>query len=224
MGLDSVELVLATEEAFGISIADSEAEHCRTPRDLVALLFSKLTTTDRAICQSQRAFYLLRRECMRSCGHSRSAISLQTSARELIPSEKWTIVRDALQARSWPELTAPGLVVAVRVSLPFIMFFGTYGVLHLRFAELILFNLIVSGIVAGISHRVVKSITRPCNRLVPAKMKIKDLLYFVVTSEEIAWTRGQVSERVKQLVIEQLGLSEDDYFEDADFIRDLGMD
>jgi len=35
MGLDSVELVMAIEEEFGIEIADADAAHMRTPRDVI---------------------------------------------------------------------------------------------------------------------------------------------------------------------------------------------
>ena len=77
---------------------------------------------------------------------------------------------------------------------------------------------------AGIVGRLVRRFTKQYNRLIPGKMTVKDLLFFAITSDEISWTREQVSERVKKIVIEQLGLSEDDYFEDADLIRDFGMD
>ncbi len=36
MGLDGVELILATEEEFGIEIADSDAANLLTPRQLAA--------------------------------------------------------------------------------------------------------------------------------------------------------------------------------------------
>jgi acyl carrier protein len=41
MGLDSVELVMAFEESFGIEIADAEAEKLITPRDVCALVMAK---------------------------------------------------------------------------------------------------------------------------------------------------------------------------------------
>ena len=42
MGLDSVELVMAFEEVFQISISDQEAERMRTPRDVIDCITAKL--------------------------------------------------------------------------------------------------------------------------------------------------------------------------------------
>ena len=42
MGLDAVEIVIRTEELFGITIADEEAESIRRVKDLYALVCSKL--------------------------------------------------------------------------------------------------------------------------------------------------------------------------------------
>jgi hypothetical protein len=53
--------------------------------------------------------------------------------------------------------------------------------------------------------------------------KIRALVPFAVTSDAIAWTRDQVASLVKKLVIEQLGLREEQYREDAHFVKDLGM-
>lgn len=41
MGLDSVELVMAYEEAFKIEISDAEAEKILTPADVIALVVQK---------------------------------------------------------------------------------------------------------------------------------------------------------------------------------------
>ena len=38
MGLDSVELVMAFEEAFGVAIEDAEAAKMITPRDVILYL------------------------------------------------------------------------------------------------------------------------------------------------------------------------------------------
>lgn len=42
MGLDSVELVMAVEEEFGISISDAEASTIVTPKDLIRIVGEQL--------------------------------------------------------------------------------------------------------------------------------------------------------------------------------------
>ena len=61
MGLDGVELVMAIEEGFGVTIADAEAEGCVTPAAMIDLVFHKLRASDERVCVSQRAFHLVRR-------------------------------------------------------------------------------------------------------------------------------------------------------------------
>ena len=41
MGLDSVELIIAWEEAFGITITDEEAARILTPRDVIELIAAR---------------------------------------------------------------------------------------------------------------------------------------------------------------------------------------
>jgi hypothetical protein len=75
MGMDSVELVISFEEAFGIQITDEEATNCLTPRIVVDMIFSKLKTADEHVCRSQRAFYLIRRVLVQTFGLERKSIT-----------------------------------------------------------------------------------------------------------------------------------------------------
>lgn len=44
MGLDSVEMIMAWEDAFGIEIPDSVAERLRTPSDAIDYIHSRVGT------------------------------------------------------------------------------------------------------------------------------------------------------------------------------------
>jgi acyl carrier protein len=52
--------------------------------------------------------------------------------------------------------------------------------------------------------------------------RVRDLVPFAETSSQVRWTRAVVARKVKTTVVEQLGLRESEYWEDAHFIRDLG--
>jgi acyl carrier protein len=79
MGLDSVELVIATEEAFGIAIPDAEAAAMITPAHLISHVQRAVaSTSDQKACISLRAFHRVRASLMRSVGARRSEVALHT--------------------------------------------------------------------------------------------------------------------------------------------------
>ena len=51
-----------------------------------------------------------------------------------------------------------------------------------------------------------------------------DLVLGKLATKSGSWTRQGVAEMVKQITIEQLGLKESRYREDARFVEDLGVD
>ncbi len=68
MGLDSVELILAWEESFGITLSDAEAAHVFTTRQVTNLIYQKVRDTAKPEdtgCLSMRAYYRLRRSFQR---------------------------------------------------------------------------------------------------------------------------------------------------------------
>lgn len=80
MGLDGVELVMKLEEAFRVELKGDEAIQTVTPRMVGDLIFSKLQSTDQRVCQSQRAFYLLRKAFVRHFGLWRAAVTPDVAA------------------------------------------------------------------------------------------------------------------------------------------------
>jgi acyl carrier protein len=68
MGLDAVELVMAVEDHFGISIQDSELEHVRCVSDLVELIQSRIEAAHAAACPTLSSFLRLR-SCVREITH-----------------------------------------------------------------------------------------------------------------------------------------------------------
>jgi len=82
------------------------------------------------------------------------------------------------------------------------------------------------GVLGGllVAHVTVRASRRFCCHIPHRYWRVRDLVPFAVTSEAIAWTRDQVACLVKKLVIEQLGLKPGEYREDANFVKDLGVD
>jgi hypothetical protein len=218
MGLEGIELMMALEEGFGVTIADEEAGMCVSPAEVIELIFGKLRASDERTCVSQRAFYLLRRGLTRTLGVSRRKVVLTADIRSFTADrserEIWHDLKTSVQARSWPSLARPLWLVASLWLLSITTFCALISLVHWALAAA------WTGLIAFFAAQ----ITRPLRSRIPARYsQLRKLVAFAVTSEEIAWTRDQVASLVKKLVIEKLGLREEQYREDADFVKDFGM-
>ena len=88
MGLDSVELVLAIQEEFGIEIADVDAGQIFTVGQMYDYLRHKLRSTPPVHCITQRMFYRVRRALSENYGLPRNSISLDARLNDLVPGEE----------------------------------------------------------------------------------------------------------------------------------------
>jgi len=96
MGLDSVELVLAWEDSFGISISDAEAEKMFTIRRVVEGIFSKIRSDlpEDCGCLSMRAFFRLRK-AFQAEGVPREDVRPEAKVKSFLPDRQR---RDILSA------------------------------------------------------------------------------------------------------------------------------
>lgn len=96
MGLDSVYLVMAIEEEFGISIPHQDAEKIVTVGDLYDWLRERISISDPVACFTQRAFYKLRRALVQNYGIERSRIAPDVRLTDLLPlqtiEEGWPFI------------------------------------------------------------------------------------------------------------------------------------
>jgi hypothetical protein len=96
MGLDSVELVMAIEEEFGVDIPDQDAENMITVGDVYDWVKLRIATSTPMACLTQRVFYKLRRALVENYSVSRHTIKPETRLTDLLPVE---VVEDG-----WPFL------------------------------------------------------------------------------------------------------------------------
>ncbi len=83
-GLDSVELVMAIEEEYGIEIPDKDAERMTTVGEMYEFLKTWLSSTPAVDCLTQKIFYKLRRALMENYQVSRRSITPDTKLSEII--------------------------------------------------------------------------------------------------------------------------------------------
>lgn len=108
MGLDYVELIMVTEETFGIEFSNDDVYSLDTPGKVVDYIYERVSQDKNGKCASQQAFYLLRKAIQSVFHLDRNAIKLETPIRNFIPNIKdgksWFELQAALGARTWPEL------------------------------------------------------------------------------------------------------------------------
>jgi hypothetical protein len=101
MGLDTVELVLAWEESFGIPISEADAQTMLTTRQVTQHIFERVQTTQPQDtgCLSMRAFFRLR-TAFEAEGISRRDIRPDAKVAALLPGRRRRDVLGAVLERA----------------------------------------------------------------------------------------------------------------------------
>ena len=224
MGLDTVEIVIKVENRFGIEISDAEATSCTTPGTLIDLVMGKLLQGEGDSCASRRGFHLLRSALMEIAGSPREEIrpdtdlALPRNARD--QEAFWMRLRETVGARSWPELVRPPwMTFAIWTST----LLATFAVALLVWGSKAAIVAILA--TASVTGWLLERITRRFRqRIPPAFATVRALVPFAETAPSVRWSRAEVAREVREIVIEISGLEEELYSEDADFVKELGLD
>lgn len=221
MGLDGVELLLATEEEFQIAISDEEAVKCETPGMLADLVYSKLRKSRDDTCPSMHGFYVVRKKMMDYFSLPKEKIRPDSKLDELISRKnrintwKEFLLTLSNGKTMYAPLSKPkwvkALIVVSTVSVFVIAYYNTDNGL---------LSFVVSIIVAAI----IQAATNSLKAEFPNNFSlVKDLTRIVSTLDATVWDKEDVYNRVKQIVVEQLGVKESDVRPNSHFIDDLGM-
>jgi acyl carrier protein len=235
MGLDAVEIVMAIEDAFDISIENSEAEKILTPRQLIDLVQSKVLVATSRVCLTQRAFNLLRKSLLRNGQWKRADIAPATRLSVLIPRPQ----RQALLQQTALELgikKPPGLkrrqwLEALRLGMTLVAGLGVMQLAYPGLASLaFLLPFFVFAGVAILIGYISGRLTENWRTEFPKDLQtVGDLARWVMTHKpDLAqatvpgWTRNQIAGRVREIIVDVLGCKPD-FSEDANFVKDLGL-
>jgi acyl carrier protein len=234
MGLDAVELVMAVEEKFGISITDEEATKTRTVGDLKRLVRAKLDVADAAGCLTQRAFHLIRKNAIAEFGVRRTNLRPDTSLETFLPQstrrESWQQFQVALGVAQLPQLVRPhpvNVTIAVLV-LSSLIVPVWYGALHpMHFGPWMLFGAVLASAVGWGSARMTRSMK---TKFKVGYDSVRDLARFLVAKypqlvgkpRTTKWTDEEISCLLREVIIDQLGVT--DFDDNSRFIQDLHID
>lgn len=227
MGLDSVELVMAFEERFAITIPDEEAEKMVTPRHVIDYIYSQVQHSDANTCLSQRSFYRLRRALQNEFGLERHAVRPATLLDSIVPRDNrrsaWARLKRAADVEQWPELSRSGATVLAIAA-------ASVAVGTAVFAADPPFAVGAAVFTATGSSVLLARATQTLRLHFDAPATVGQLAEFLVARDverikppdQTGWSRDQVRQVVRAVIIDHLNV-EPAFSDDASFIDDLGM-
>jgi acyl carrier protein len=241
MGMDTVEMVMAIEETFDITIPNEQAEKIVTVGDAYRYILSRVKLDDSSPCLTASAFYRIRRALVDTVGVGREQVRPASSVDDLIPREgrreHWERLGRSLGV-TLPELIRPA---PIRASLDMLFRCWLLGVLivvgaflfgsaGIHTTQTAIAGLVSAGVFALILGY---HLTQPfAVELAPTCATVRGLTLTLsaslwgatVRSGERTWNRESVWVVLRQLVSEQAGVSLDVITEETSFVYDLGMD
>src|SRR6266536_5366321 len=230
MGLETVELVIRFEEAFGITISDEVAGRMTTPRDVTDYIVTQVATTERSACLSQQAFYFLRSTFSNRLHLQRTAFHPDVPVRTLIPKETrktvWRQLQTEIGPNALPNLARPlwlfYLLFAATIFLAVFVSYATPGMpFQLRLVMGIAL-LVTLGFTISVVTRPFKTEFR--RRFQTVGALVEHLILHAPHTfkrEQRVWTRGQIADTVRAIIVDVTGKT--NFTEDSHFINDMRL-
>jgi len=220
MGLDTVELVMAFEDEFGIVITDGEAEKMETPGLVADYVMERVRTRKDYPCASQAAFYRLRTVLMREFGIPRHDIRPGMPLQRVLGHDvrgNWKKLGKVLGSHPLPPLARSRFLVYGGVTaIPLAMAAGFWT------AGASVGMAAFAGCVLMIAA---ERLSKPWASVLPAGMTTLDALVpYAGGAGTAIWTRAEVLARVMAITVEHLGLPPGKVHEHAHFVSELGAD
>ncbi len=223
MGLDFTEMIIVTEERFGIEINDKESEYLETPEALIKCIKSKLNIDNDINCGTVRSFNILRGVLTRNFGATRKEVTLDSPVKSFIQNDTekvyWNELGELLLIKSWPSLTYPSKILNARR-----FFFLLYFLLVLVFCiKSGLYPLWIISIIP-IVYIEKKFFSNWKTLINPEFQTLRDLMTIIPRSKKYIWNDDTITEEVNVMLMEMFSIKEEDYRLDAHFIKDFGID
>jgi acyl carrier protein len=223
MGLDFVELVLAVEDTYGLSIRDKDMEGLDTAGKLYDYIFANRFQGMQETCLSSVAFYRLRRALMSVLGVSREDVQLSASLATLIPTRRrhlWRELQTVLALRL-PDLRRPVWVtsIATLAAVAPAIAIGSW-------LNSILIGVCVAFALGCALYRVTEPFAvefRP-EFVGPLVRQIVAKNFGAISDQCRLSNSEELWESLRTLIAEHLGVGRDEITRESHFVKDLGAD
>ena len=228
MGLDTVELVMAFEEKFAITISDEDAEKMVTPRDVIDYVYAHVQHSDAKTCLTQRAFYQVRRALLQELGLKRGAVRPATPLGSIVPlndrRNAWARLKQTVAIERWPELYRSRETVFAIIATSI----ATGAIVYAANPPFAL-GLAASAALASsfLLARATQHLRLHFSELATvgqlAELLVAQGAAGLRPQEQNGWSREQVRQIVRAIIIDHLNV-EPTFSDDAGFVDDLGAD
>lgn len=234
MGLDTLELVLEVEEAFGVQIPDERAATIVTVGDLHDVLVEHLAKIPREshICLSAATFYLIRRAVHDVLGRH-VPIRPQDQTDVILPEDRraeiWQALASHLQLR-WPSLSRPiwlvwilSVTVAAASGAIACLAYATAGTVIAAVAGI--GSAIVLTMVSAMGTKSLATVPRlPIATFRGLTHNVLALNFATLAARYRAWTSADIWRALSVLLVDQLGVRAELITRDAHIVRDLAAE
>jgi len=232
MGLDSVELVMAVEDHFGVRFSDTQAEKIRTVGDLVELCRQRIEAALSGRCYSLPCFLALRTATRDVLGDPTLRIRpattvvdvLSPSARQALWERLESILGSAPDGLRRPRGLQRALLGATATTT-LACAVALYGLAGFSFS--LIGIVFVVGVVTAILLQMVTEswcILPPKGYATFAEITQRVVGRYAAVRPRVAADPSAILAELRPIIAEQLGIREDIIVPEANFVYDLGMD
>ena len=232
MGLDSVELVLEVEDAFGFSIPDEDAAGLTTVGKLYDYVLTHRFRGKQDACLSSMTFYKLRRGLMLVLQVPRNSVRVSAELSAIIPKHRrrtWRAIEKATGFRL-PFLRRPGWVVTLGALAAVGLGVATSALLRLKpFGGGVIVAILSTGVFAYFLFWLTWSLAYEFPPDVAtvgqlAKATLARNYRPIVAESKKSATDAEVWEILQRIIGEQLGVRIDQLTKETSFVEDLHVD
>jgi hypothetical protein len=230
MGLDGVELILAVEDAFQITITDEEAGTVVTVGDLHDLVIAKLHSQDCGRCLTSAAFYRTRQGIAEPLGIAQRDIRPSTSLDAILPRsgrrQSWRRIQEvanlnlpALQHPRWIQLTLVVTGIALATATGVQLHLGVGGTLLLSF-----FGLFVGSVLIRLSPPLAFAFPNRSATVGDLSRDVLALNHARLVSQVGNWNKKDVWEALCRVVVKETSVEPERIHRESLIVDDLGID
>ena len=232
MGLDSVELVIAVEEIFEISIEDEDAGMMRTVDDLYEYVIKVLNADSKESCLSSIAFYKTRKMIIKYLDITRNNIKPTTKVKSVFRErdirEQWTLIEKKMGIEL-PSLNRPLWLINLIncIFLLFVFIAVLMYVIDIITGYCSFLFIIIGVLITSLLYR----ITEKFATKIPKKINlVSDISNIVMVNEyrkqekpKQSLSKNEIWNILVYIIVEQLDVEAEMITKKATFIEDLGM-